>query len=167
MAARPSSEPISSAAGHVTRYFVQKFVVVNQLFTSAQHLLLLIIGLHVSTDHSVIFRSVICCKYQGAVHTFGILIVFTLKLTHSLVQGVKINCRYIKTKPVHMRRGLKSNPEYTSDPLCLTFNVGGKMRTGSFPGVKCGQGVLLTTHALLVPRSWKSRAIPLPTLWAT
>jgi len=30
---------------------------------------------------------------------------------------------------------------------------------GSNPG--------LTTHPLLVPRSWKSRAIPLPTLWAT
>ena len=41
------------------------------------------------------------------------------------------------------------------------------MCTGSFPGVKCGRGVLLTTHPLLVPRSWKSRAIPLPTLWAT
>ena len=40
-------------------------------------------------------------------------------------------------------------------------------RTGSFPGVKCGRGVLLTTHPLLVLRSWKSRAIPLPTLWAT
>jgi len=42
-----------------------------------------------------------------------------------------------------------------------------KMCTGSFPGVKCGRGVLLSTHPLLVPRSWKSRAIPLPTLWAT
>jgi hypothetical protein len=42
-----------------------------------------------------------------------------------------------------------------------------KVGTGSFPGVKCGRGVLLTTHTLLVPRSWKSRAIPLPTLWAT
>ena len=31
-----------------------------------------------------------------------------------------------------------------------------------FPGVKCGQGVLLTTHPLLAPRSWKSRAILLP-----
>jgi len=41
------------------------------------------------------------------------------------------------------------------------------MSTGSFPGVKCGRGVLLTTHPLLVPRSWKSTAIPLPTLWAT
>jgi len=37
-----------------------------------------------------------------------------------------------------------------------------KMGTGSFPGLKCGRGVLLTTHSLLVPRSWKSRAIPLP-----
>jgi len=27
--------------------------------------------------------------------------------------------------------------------------------------------VLLTTHSLLVLWSWKSRAIPLPTLWAT
>ena len=38
---------------------------------------------------------------------------------------------------------------------------------GLSPGVKCGRGVLLTTHPLLVPRSWKSRAIPLPTLRAT
>ena len=42
-----------------------------------------------------------------------------------------------------------------------------KMGTGSFPGVKLGRGVLLTTHPLLVPRSWKSTAIPLPSLWAT
>jgi len=38
------------------------------------------------------------------------------------------------------------------------------MGTGSFPGVKSGRGVLLTTQPLLVPWSWKSRAIPLPTL---
>ena len=41
------------------------------------------------------------------------------------------------------------------------------MGTGSFPRVKCYRGVLLTTHTLLVPGSWKGRAIPLPTLWAT
>jgi len=41
------------------------------------------------------------------------------------------------------------------------------MGTGSFPKVKYGPGMLLTTHPLLVPRSWKSRAILLPTLWAT
>jgi len=35
-----------------------------------------------------------------------------------------------------------------------------KMGSGSFPGVKCGRGVLLTTHPLLVLRSWKSSAIP-------
>ena len=39
-----------------------------------------------------------------------------------------------------------------------------KMGTGYFQGVKCGRGVLLTTHPLLVPRSWKSRAIPLTIL---
>jgi len=42
-----------------------------------------------------------------------------------------------------------------------------KMGTGSFPGVKCGRSVQLTTYPLLVPRSWKSRAIRLPTLWTT
>ena len=41
------------------------------------------------------------------------------------------------------------------------------MGTGSFRGVKYGRGVLVTTQPLLVLRSWKSRAIPLPTLWAT
>ena len=35
-----------------------------------------------------------------------------------------------------------------------------KMGTGSFSGVKIGRGVT-TPHPLLVPRSWKSRAIPL------
>jgi len=42
-----------------------------------------------------------------------------------------------------------------------------KIGTESFPEVKCGRVVLLTTHPLIVPRSWKSRAIPLLTLWAT
>ena len=41
------------------------------------------------------------------------------------------------------------------------------MGAGSFPRLKYGRGVLLTTHPVLVPRSWKSRVIPLPTLWAT
>ena len=38
--------------------------------------------------------------------------------------------------------------------------------TGSFPEVKGDRGVMLTAHPFLVPRSWKNRAIPLPTLWA-
>ena len=41
------------------------------------------------------------------------------------------------------------------------------MDTGSSPGVKYGRGVMMTTNPLLVPWSWKSRAISLPTLWAT
>ena len=39
------------------------------------------------------------------------------------------------------------------------------MGTGSFPGVKSGRGVTLTPD-LLVPWSWKGRAIPLLPLWA-
>jgi hypothetical protein len=41
------------------------------------------------------------------------------------------------------------------------------MGTGSLPGLKYGRAVLLTTHPFLLPWSWKSRAIPQPTLWAT
>jgi hypothetical protein len=37
-----------------------------------------------------------------------------------------------------------------------------KMGTVSFPGAKCGRGVLLTIHPFLAPWSWKSRAVPLP-----
>ena len=40
------------------------------------------------------------------------------------------------------------------------------MGTGSFRGVKSGQGVILTPHPFLVPWSRKSRAIPLLPLWA-
>jgi len=40
------------------------------------------------------------------------------------------------------------------------------MGTRFFPGVKSGRGVTLTPHPLLVPLSWKSRAIPLLPLWA-
>jgi hypothetical protein len=35
-----------------------------------------------------------------------------------------------------------------------------------FPGGKGGRGVTLTTHPQLLPRSWKSRAMPLLPLWA-
>ena len=40
------------------------------------------------------------------------------------------------------------------------------MGTGSFSRVKSGRGVTLTPHPLLVPCSWKGRAIPLLPLWA-
>ena len=41
-----------------------------------------------------------------------------------------------------------------------------EMGTGSFPGEKSGRGMMLTPHPLLVPWSWKGRAIPLLPLWA-
>ena len=40
------------------------------------------------------------------------------------------------------------------------------MGAESLPGVKIGLGVTLTPHPLLVPWSWKGRAIPLLPLWA-
>jgi len=40
------------------------------------------------------------------------------------------------------------------------------MGTGFFSGVKSSRGMTLTPHPLLVPWSWKGRAIPLLPLWA-
>jgi len=40
------------------------------------------------------------------------------------------------------------------------------MGIGSFPRVNSGRGVTLTPYPLLVPWSWKGRAIPLLPLWA-
>jgi hypothetical protein len=37
--------------------------------------------------------------------------------------------------------------------------------TGSFPGVKSGRGVTLSSHLLLIPWSWKRRVIPVLPLW--
>ena len=45
-------------------------------------------------------------------------------------------------------------------PACCT------MGTGYLTGVKTDRGVTLTTHRLLVPWSWKSRAIFLILPWA-
>jgi hypothetical protein len=64
------------------------------------------------------------------------------------LDGPGIECRWKRDFPP-----VQTGPE--AQPASYT------MGTGSFPGVKCGRGVLLTTHPLLAPRSWKSRAIPL------
>ena len=67
---------------------------------------------------------------------------------------------------------LGSNPRWGRDFLPILTGPGAHpasctMGTGYFPGVKCSRGVPLTTHPLLVPQSWKSKAIPLPILWAS
>ena len=65
---------------------------------------------------------------------------------------------------IDFRWGLDFTPVQTGHG---THQASCKMGNDSFSGLKCGRGVLLTTHPLLVPRSWKCIAIPLPTLWAT
>ena len=69
------------------------------------------------------------------------------------LEGPVIESRWVET----FRR-----PDWPWSPPSLLYN-GYRV----FPGGKVRRGVLLTSHTLLVPRSWKSRGIPLPTLWAT
>ena len=76
----------------------------------------------------------------------------------------------IATEPWAGRSGIDSRlgrdfPPVQTDPGAHPASC--KMGTGSFPGANCGRNVLLTTYPFLVPRSWKSTAMPLPTLWAT
>jgi len=77
------------------------------------------------------------------------------------------SCRYLfkelKIYMIESRWGRDFSPVQTGPGA---HPASCKMGTGSFLGVKCGWGVLLTTHPLLVPRSWKSRGVPLPTFWA-
>jgi hypothetical protein len=54
----------------------------------------------------------------------------------------------------------RASSAHHQEPLTV-HAVSSTVGTGSFPGVKRGRGVLLTTHPLLAPRSWKSKAIPL------
>ena len=75
----------------------------------------------------------------------------------------QVNCRAGRSG-IESRWG-RDFPPVRTDPGAHPASC--KMGTGSFPGAKCGRGALLTTHPLLVPRSWKSSATPLPTLWAT
>ena len=69
------------------------------------------------------------------------------------LEGPEIESRWGEFPPV--QTGLWTHPASCT------------MGTGSFPMVKYGRSVLLTTHPLLLLQSWKGRAIPLPTLWAT
>ena len=78
------------------------------------------------------------------------------KIGHPICQSCSQSPTGIKKKSCNMQ----NYGNYSHPPSC-------KMGTGSFSGVKCGRGMLLTTHPLLVLWSWKSKAIPLPTLWAT
>jgi hypothetical protein len=52
-------------------------------------------------------------------------------------------------------------PDWPWGPPSLLYN-----ESRVFPGAKSGRGVKPTSHPLLVPWSWKSRAIPLLPLWA-
>jgi len=65
---------------------------------------------------------------------------------------------------VEVRRGARFSTPVQTGPGAHPSSC--TMGTGSFPGVKSGRDVTLTTQPLLVPRSRKSIAIPLLPLWA-
>ena len=65
---------------------------------------------------------------------------------------------------IESRRGARFSTAVQTSPGAHPASC--TMSTGSFPGVKSGRGVTLTSQHRLVPWSRKGRAIPLLPLWA-
>ena len=121
------------------------------------------------------------CKFHlvyetsSKLSTYVSSLYFRLSLVFSVFRNITVICGPgssvgIATELQAGRSGIESLwgrdfPSVQTGPGA--HPVSSKMGTGSMPGVKCGQGVLLTTYPLLVPRSCKSRAIPLPKFWTT
>ena len=118
----------------------------------------------IASDIKWVFHSSadVCVCYVPCLLPHSLLCDILLNLTSSCPWHYSVNkARWMKKNS----RWGRNFPPVQTGPGAHPASC--KMDTGSFPGVKCGRGVLLTTHRLLVPRSWKSRAILLPTLWTT
>ena len=124
-------------------------------------------GLPTKTLYTPLLSSHATCPAHLIILASIILITLLVKSTHHCGPGSSVG---IESELEAGRSGIESRwrrdfPPVQTGPGAHPASC--TMGTGSFPGVKCGRRMLLTTHSLLVPRSWKSRAIPLPTLWVT
>jgi len=92
---------------------------------------------------AVVGIKVTCCFVWGLGSSVGIVTGYGL-------DGSGIESRWEARFFAPVQTGLGAHPASCT------------MGTWSFQGVKSGRGVTLTPHNLLVPWSWKSRAIPVP-----
>jgi hypothetical protein len=99
------------------------------------------------TEDKPVFTAMYVLKCMARDSSVGIA-------TRYVLEGSGIECRW-------KGEMFRIYPDLPLCPPSLLYN--GHL---VFPGGKGGPGVTLTTHPLLVPRSWKSRAIPLLNLWA-
>jgi len=117
---------------------------------------------------------VMCCCFDNCVGVFAIRVLVFTVFCIVLCFCIFRLCIFILICYLYWLRagqfGIESRwgrdfPPTQTYPVAHLASC--KMGTWSFPVIKCGRGVLLTTHPLLVPLSWNNRAVPLPSLWAT
>ena len=89
----------------------------------------------------VFINNIIICTLYGPCSSVGIATELSVGIATELRAG---------WSGIESRWGRDFPPVQTGPGAHLASCT---MGTGSFPGVKCGRGVLLTTHPLLVPRS--------------
>ena len=122
----------------------------------------------VETRHNHLFPNLFCTNIAALIPPYTIcsfLLMTIIQTINGPGSSVGIATELRVGRSWMESRWGRDVPPVQTDPGAHLVSC--KMGTVSFPGLKCGRVVLLTTHPLLVPHSWKSRAIPLPILWAT
>jgi len=108
------------------------------------------------------------CLYKGALYLY-LLINQPIYITsyHKIcgpVSSVGMATGYRMDGPgIESRWGARFSAPVQTSPRAQPASC--TIGTGSFPWVKSGRGVTLTPHSLLVPWSWKSRAISDSWIW--